>query len=116
MQIKDVCLDGHQRDLVLDSIRETCAYREWRLLACHVRTNHVHVVVQAREAPEKVMTDFKAYATRALNRWENQPGRSKRWARHGSTQYLWDERTVATAISYVVDEQGEPMAVFDSRK
>lgn len=35
------------------------------MLAAHVRTNHVHVVVDAGIDPERVMRDFKAYAARA---------------------------------------------------
>ena len=43
----------------------------WRkLLAAHVRTNHVNVVVEAEVPPEKVMNDFKAYASRSLNRFD----------------------------------------------
>jgi hypothetical protein len=58
------------------------------------------------------MNDFKAYASRALNRLgHDAPGR-KRWARHGSTRWLWNYEDVLDAIRYVVEEQGEPMALF----
>jgi hypothetical protein len=60
-------LDEVRRDAVLRAIQEVCGYRGWRLLAAHVRTNHVHTVVDAEPAPEHVMNDFKAYASRALN-------------------------------------------------
>ena len=40
-------LDEPQRAIVLDTIREVCECRKWNLLAAHVRTNHVHVVVYA---------------------------------------------------------------------
>jgi hypothetical protein len=36
----------------------------------------------------------------------------KRWARHGSTRWLWKDEEVQQALQYVVDEQGEPMALF----
>ena len=87
-------------------------HRGWNLLAAHVRTNHVHVIVEAEVQPEKVMNDFKAYASRALNRLDgHEPGR-RRWARHGSTRWLWRDQDVGEAIRYVVEQQGEPMAVF----
>src|SRR5262249_2529101 len=35
-----------------------------------MRTNHVHIIVDAEAPPEKIMNDFKAYASRALNRIE----------------------------------------------
>ncbi len=41
---------------------------------------------------------------------ENQP--RKWWTRHGSTRYLWQPDHVNAAIHYVVEEQGEPMAVW----
>lgn len=74
----------------------------------------MHVVVEAEVPPEKVMNDLKAYASRALNQVERGEGDRRRWARHGSTRWLWKDRDVREAIRYVVEEQGEPMAVFVS--
>jgi hypothetical protein len=34
----------------------------------YVRTNHVHVIVEADVRPEKVMNAFKPYTSRGLNR------------------------------------------------
>jgi len=36
----------------------------------------------------------------------------KRWARHGSTRWLHGRDSVTAAIRYVVEKQGEAMAVF----
>ena len=52
------------------------------------------------------MLTFKAYASRKLG-----AGR-KRWTRHGSTRYLWTDEDVKAAIRYVVEGQGEPMAMY----
>jgi hypothetical protein len=38
----------------------------------------------------------------------------KRWARHGSTRFLWNAEHVSAAIQYVIDEQGDAMSVFES--
>ena len=103
-------LDEQRRQALLEAIQETCSHRGWDLLTAHARTNHVHAVVAADAKPEAVLHDFKAYATRALNQVE--PHRTKRWARHGSTRYLWTEEGVRQAIRYVLHGQGEPMAVF----
>ncbi|HET8549891.1 MAG TPA: transposase [Bryobacteraceae bacterium] len=105
-------LDSDGRTAVLESLREVCWHRGWNLLAAHVRSNHVHVIVEAEIPPEKVMNDFKAYASRALNRLEGKERRRRRWARHGSTRRLWKDRDVREAIRYVIEEQGQPMAVF----
>src|SRR6266498_1875166 len=83
-------LDQARRDAVLEAIQEVCGHRGWGLLAAHVRSNHVHTVVEAEVPPERVLSDFKAYASRRLNRMRlDQPNR-KRWARHGSTRWLWN--------------------------
>lgn len=108
-------LDGFRRDAVLEAIQDVCAHRSWTLLAAHVRSNHVHTVVEAEVPPERIMNDFKAYASRHLNRMRlEEPGR-KRWARHGSTRWLWKPQHVSAAIQYVVAEQGDAMSVFEAQ-
>ena len=54
-------LDADRRAAVLSTVAEVAAHRRWQLWAAHVRTNHVHVVLTARDKPEKVMSDLKAY-------------------------------------------------------
>jgi REP element-mobilizing transposase RayT len=109
-------MDQSRRDAVLASLRERCAERHWNLWAAHVRTNHVHLVVETEARPERVMNDLKSFASLCLNRKGlDQPNR-KRWARHGSTRWLWKREDVSAAIRYVVDGQGDPMAVFQSAK
>jgi REP element-mobilizing transposase RayT len=98
---------------VLKTLQEVCSCRGWTLLAAHVRTNHVHVVTTADCKPEQVMTAMKAYSSRALNEHGQDGPRRRRWARHGSTRYLWTKNAVEAAIQYVVCEQGEAMAVFE---
>ena len=107
-------LDQIRRDAVLEAVQEVCAHRGWCLLAAHVRTTHVHTVVVAEAPPERVMREFKAYASRRLNRiGMDGPGR-KRWTRHGSTRWLWKPEHISAAIQYVVAEQGDAMSVFES--
>src|SRR5690348_3946559 len=55
-------LDANRRKIVLESLREVCSHRRWDLLAAHVRSNHVHLVLEAEARPEKIMGDLKAYA------------------------------------------------------
>jgi hypothetical protein len=77
-------LNASIRGPVLDAIQEVCSHRQWTLLAAHVRANHVHTVVEADAKPKG---DF-------------------------STRWLWNRNNVGAAIRYVIEEQGEPMAVF----
>jgi hypothetical protein len=105
-------LDAPRRSCVLGAILEVARLRGWRVFAVHVRTKHVHVVVHAAQAPERVMNDFKAFSSKRLNEAYPEERERKRWTRHGSTRYLNSEQSCAEAIAYVVDRQGEPMAVY----
>ena len=107
-------LDAARRRLVLRSLQEVCSCRGWTLLAAHVRTNHVHLVVTAGCKPEPLLNTMKAYSSRALNQLALDSPNRRRWARHGSTCYLWTSAAVSAAIQYVVREQGEAMAVFEA--
>jgi REP element-mobilizing transposase RayT len=106
-------LNTERQTMVLQAIQEVCRYRKWRLIAAHIRVSHVHVVVSAESPPEKVMNDFKAYASRALNQAGIDPPGRERWSRHGSTRYLNDDEAVVGAADYVVRRQGEPMVVYE---
>jgi REP element-mobilizing transposase RayT len=106
-------LDSVRRQVVLKAMHEVCSSRGWTMLAAHVRTNHVHMIVTAHSRPEQVLIAMKAYSSRALNESELDGPDRRRWARHGSTRYLWTGDAVRAAIHYVVREQGEPMAIFE---
>lgn len=71
----------------------------------------MHIGVEAEVSPEKVMNDFKSYASRALNQLGCDGLSRRRWARRGSTRWLWKDQDVREAIRYVVEQQGEAMAV-----
>ena len=101
-----VTLDQAWRTAVQAAIVEVCAYREWTLLAVHVRTTHVHAVVAAAAKPEKVLNDFKAYATRRLRRQNLATTNLRVWSGHGSTRYLWKDEQLVAAVDYVVNGQG----------
>ena len=108
-------MNRRRRETVLTSLVERCSQCNWSLLAAQVRTNHVHIVVEGNAAPDRIMNDLKSYASRCLNRMAlDQPAR-KRWARHGSTRWLWKPENISAAVRYVVDEQGDPMSVFEAR-
>ncbi len=107
-------LDRKRRSLVLKTVREVSAHRDWTLLAAHARSTHVHVVVAASATPEQVMNTMKSYASRALNLSGLDGAGCRRWVHHGSTRYLWKPENVASAIHYVVRGQGKPMAVWEN--
>jgi REP element-mobilizing transposase RayT len=104
----EASLDFGESLLVLSAIRETCALRQWTLLAAHVRSTHVHLVVDGIMEASWAVRDFKAYATRALNG----NAMRRRWARGGNARLLRDSRAVLAAVRYVVDRQGPTMAAY----
>ena len=101
-------MDRNTAQTVLQAIVEVCAVRDCQLMAAHVRSTHVHCVVGGIPRPNRAVADFKAYASRALNLAQ---GYRKRWAREGSTRPLPNSAAVQAAVNYVVDGQGDAMAV-----
>ncbi|HVS40086.1 MAG TPA: transposase [Gemmataceae bacterium] len=112
MRQEPYLLDDVRRQVVLRTLREVAAHRKWRLWAAQVRSNHVHVVITAECKPEKVMADLKAWCSRRLRETCKESADRDRWTQHGSTRYLNDEASFGAAVKYVIEGQGEPMAVF----
>jgi REP element-mobilizing transposase RayT len=106
-------MDAARRAIVLRAIQEVCEHRGWVLHAAHVRSNHVHIVMYAEEPPERVMNIFKTIASRRLNEASIDSPNRKRWARHGSTRWLWKPEQLTAAMNYVIGEQGTPMSTYD---
>ena len=106
-------LDEIRRGIVLEAVLQHAEYRNWTMLAAHTRTRHVHMVIAGPALPTRMMDEFKAYASRALNAAQCDPVGCKRWARHGSTRFLNTDESITRAIRYTVDEQGTMMAVYE---
>jgi len=102
-------LDEPRRVAVQEAVDEVCRYRGWQLFAFNARTTHAHAVVAAAVSPEKVLGDFKAYATRRLRRDGLADADSRVWATHGSTIYVWQPGHFNAVLEYVVARQGVPM-------
>ncbi len=108
-------LDAARRAVARDAIVALARAKGWQLLAVHVRSNHVHVVIAADRDADRLMADLKARASRDLNRAGLDAADRKRWTRHGSTLHLFTPEQVGRKVAYTLDEQGEPMAVYDGR-
>ncbi len=102
-----VVLGNSQRAVVTKIIADHCEIRGWSLLACNVRTNHVHVVVGncGTTAPETVMSQLKAWATRRLREAGFIAADARVWTEHGSTRWINDEESLARAVEYVMNGQ-----------
>ena len=113
LKAEPLILGAPQRRSIDFAIRDTCKIRNWALLAFNVRTNHVHLVVTANRPAELVLIAFKANATRQLREDGLWPYSFSPWARKGSKRKLWNERSVANAINYVLYGQGDELPDFD---
>jgi hypothetical protein len=100
-------LDHRARLVVSNAIARHCRYRGWRLFALNVRSTHAHQVASGGPSPERMMLEFKAYATRSLIAEGLVPPARRVWARHGSTRALIRVDAVLSACDYVLDRQGE---------
>ena len=114
LKAKPLILKARQRKSIEAAIRETCDIRNWLLQAINVRTNHIHTVVSAsQKKPELVLNAFKANATRQLRQDGFWPHPFSPWADGGSKRRLWNEQSVARAIDYVLNGQGDDLPDFD---
>jgi REP element-mobilizing transposase RayT len=108
MKRPPVKLTARMRKAVEKAIRETCKIRNWTLLAINVRTNHVHVVVViGPKKPGIALNALKANATREMRADGCWTLDVTPWADKGSERYLWNESSVAEAIDYVINRQGD---------
>jgi REP element-mobilizing transposase RayT len=115
-QLKDrpLLLNSRQRAIVESAVRETCEKRKWCLEAINVRTNHVHAVVSiGYQSAERALAACKANATRQLRERMLWSSKNSPWAEGGSKRYLWNEQSVARAIDYVLNGQGDKLPDFD---
>jgi hypothetical protein len=100
-------LGPQDRGVVLTSIIDACSYRAWQLLCVHIRTNHVHAILQTDVPVDRALSYLKARATFVLK--THHPNRQRFWTKHGSTRYLWNRTSLAAALDYVMNQQGSPM-------
>lgn len=97
-----------QRQSVDHAICQVCTHRQWLVHVLNVRTNHVHAVISIGQTkPERALNAFKAYATRQMREDGNWREPYGPWEDKGSKRYLWNERSLAFAIDYVINGKGE---------
>jgi len=100
-----VLLSPSDRETVENACREHCQFRGWTLLAVNARSNHVHVVVVANEAPMKIRDQLKANCTRCLRRQPTPLIAERTWTRGGDTEILDTDEDIEAAIIYVTEAQ-----------
>ena len=113
IQVSAISFNKKQRSVIERSIKEVCVFRNYRLFAVNVRSNHIHCVVSSNSRPEPVMNAFKSYATRNLRKLNLISEDRKIWSRHGSTRYLWKDHHVSLAMDYVLYCQDDIFPAFN---
>jgi REP element-mobilizing transposase RayT len=103
-----------QAELLLQQFQETARYRGWETLAVSIMANHFHLVVRVKDDPDpdRVLADFKAYGTRALNRAFGKPASETWWTGKGSKRKLPNERAITGGVDYVLYKQAHPLVVW----
>jgi REP element-mobilizing transposase RayT len=100
------------RALVRDAVVNVCPFRAWFLYALHVRTNHLHGIVEADDDPSRVMKDWKAYATRSL-RSAGLAGPDRLvWTHGGNARRIASPDGLRQAMRYVLEGQGDPLECY----
>ena len=102
-----IYLDRAQAEAILGQFRETCCYRQWRLLCASVMANHFHAVLTVPGDPpaEKLLGDLKGYGSRALNRIWGKPESGTWWTESGSRRRKQTERQILSAVRYVWNQK-----------
>ena len=100
-----VVLDEGMRTAAETALRGVSDEFGWMIHALAVRSNHVHLVVTAREeAPGKVMGLLKRRGTQALNGLDAANAKTRWWTEDGSKRLLYTEKAVRAAIEYVQNQ------------
>ena len=105
MEAEPVLLRDADREAVRQACHAHAQIRGWNILAVYVGVNHVHVVVEANEAPQKVRDQLKANCTRTLRSAPTPLIVEKTWTKGGDCAVLWKEDEVSAAVEYVVEGQ-----------
>src|SRR5262249_25608994 len=103
-----VLLDATQQHVVATTIEAHCRHRGWTLLALAVKSNHVHVLVQADRAGDDVRDQLKAWCSRRLSdaaglaQSQTKTGGRRHWFTEGAyVRRIESEEYLREAIAYV---------------
>lgn len=103
-----VLLGWPERESIRHTIERHAIHRAWHIHALAVRSNHIHVVIRnPGVSPERVMSEFKAWSTRAIRALNATGANARIWTRHGSTRHLFKSDDVIAAAHYVAESQDD---------
>jgi REP element-mobilizing transposase RayT len=105
-------LNAVTRQEVLRAILEHAKDQGYTLLAVHVRSTHVHVVATHVADPRRLCASLKSHVTRCLRQRGAVPAGRPVWADFHNIRILRTQEAILSAMKYVVEKQGSPMALW----
>ena len=101
-----IILNKVQREKVEAVCHRHATIRRWSILTINVRSNHVHLVVNAlSHKPQAVRDQFKANATRVLRQEPDRTCTDKIWTRGGDCDLIDNDDELQRVLAYVVEGQ-----------
>jgi REP element-mobilizing transposase RayT len=112
-----IVFDKEKAEVLFAQFVETADYRCRPLHAVAIMWNHFHMVVKAPDdpPPKKLLADFKAYGSRALNQQFGKPASDTWFTENGSKRKLPSEPAMIAGIRYVED-QPDPLVLSTLEK
>ena len=101
--------DTPQRTCVHHALESFCAYKQWLVLALHVRTNHIHALIYGKTHSQRIVQGIKAAATRALREAGLIDEARKVWTEGASITTCETDEDIATIRDYIKNRQGNPL-------
>jgi REP element-mobilizing transposase RayT len=98
--------DDEQRDWLSTEIERLCNFRNWKLWAQNVRTNHIHVVIHTpNNAGSKTRDQIKANCTRVLREKSHLYIDRPVWTEGGDWECINSVDDLEQVIAYVIEAQ-----------
>ena len=101
--------DAAKRVCVHNAVESFCEFKQWRLLALHVRTNHMHALILGEASSQRMVQGIKAAATRALREAKLIDATRKVWTEGASVTTCETDNDIAAVRDYIKNRQGDPL-------
>jgi REP element-mobilizing transposase RayT len=100
-----VLLKVAHRESVVTVVRRHAELRRWRIHALSVRSNHVHIAIEADAAPDRILAQLKANASRVLRSGDCPLANTRIWTKGGYTEFVYTENDLEVVVTYINESQ-----------
>ncbi|MBQ6615780.1 MAG: transposase [Thermoguttaceae bacterium] len=123
LKTKPVLLSYQKAVLIHEQFEETASFHNWRVIACSIMVNHIHLLVGVLGDPEPkvLLQKFKSYASRKLNQTYPNLDKGRWWTAGGSYRKIDTENSFKRCIEYILTQnapltQWHAQLKYDYRK